>query len=117
MTPERGRCREQVGLDDWGRTTGECFPGSWDKVLPGKFANDQHIARQFMSTEYRPVGDIGTLTAAKDALEIIPVKALFESVIVILGLVRVRATILPLFLQLISRRYGQDELAGDNAMA
>lgn len=38
--------------------------------------------------------DIGTLTAAKDALEIIPVKVLFESVIVILGLVRVRVTVL-----------------------
>ena len=36
--------------------------------------------------------DIETLTAAKDTLETIPVKVLFESVIVILGLVRVRVT-------------------------
>jgi hypothetical protein len=38
--------------------------------------------------------DIGTLTAAKDTLEIIPVKVVFESVIVILTLVRVRVLIL-----------------------
>ena len=59
--------------------------------------------------------DIGTLTAAKDTLQIIPVKVLFESVIVILGLVRVRTTVLPPFLLLISRRYGQDGMANDNA--
>ena len=38
--------------------------------------------------------DIETLTAIKDTLEIIPVKAVFESVIVILTLVRVRDPVL-----------------------
>ena len=42
--------------------------------------------------------DIGTLTAAKETLEIIPVQVLFESVIFILGLVRVRVTVLLPFL-------------------
>lgn len=42
--------------------------------------------------------DIGTLTAAKDTLEVIPAKVLFESVIVILGLVRVRVTVFLPFL-------------------
>ena len=41
--------------------------------------------------------DIGTLTAAKDTSEIIPVEALFESVVVILRLVRARITVLPPF--------------------
>jgi hypothetical protein len=39
--------------------------------------------------------DIETLTAAKDTLKIIPVKVVFESVIVILTLVRVRDPVLP----------------------
>jgi len=38
--------------------------------------------------------DIEILTVAKDTLEIIPVKALFESVIIILGLVRVMVIVL-----------------------
>ena len=38
--------------------------------------------------------DIETLTTARDTLEIIPVKAVFESVIVILTLVRVRDPVL-----------------------
>jgi len=38
--------------------------------------------------------DIATLTVAKDTLEIVPVKVLFESAIVILGLVRVGITVL-----------------------
>ena len=40
--------------------------------------------------------DIDTLTAAEHALEIIPVKVVFESVIVILTLVRVRTPVLSL---------------------
>jgi hypothetical protein len=40
--------------------------------------------------------DIETLTAAKGTLEIIPVKVVFESVIVILTLVRVRVPVFPL---------------------
>jgi hypothetical protein len=40
--------------------------------------------------------DIETLAVAKDTLEIIPVKAVFESVIVILALVRVRVPFCPL---------------------
>jgi len=59
--------------------------------------------------------NIGTLTATNDTLEIIPVKVLFESVIVILGFIRVSVTVMPPFLLLISRRYGQDEMANDNA--
>ena len=56
----------------------------------------------------------GILTAAKDALEIIPVKVLFESTIVLLGLIGVRVTVLFPFFLLISRRCGQDSMADDD---
>jgi len=45
---------------------------------------------------------IGSLTAARDAIEIIPVRVTFESAIGILGLVRVRVLCLVAFLILIS---------------
>ena len=47
--------------------------------------------------------DIESITAAKDAEEIIPVKVVFESVIVILTLVRVRGLVLSPLLVLTSR--------------
>ena len=58
--------------------------------------------------------DIVTLTAAKGTLEIIPVKVLFESVIVILGLIRVSIIILSHFFYSCPR-YGQDEMVDDSA--
>jgi len=52
--------------------------------------------------------DIRILTAANDTLEIIPVKVLFESPIVVSGLIRVRVSRSATVLLLISRRYSQD---------
>jgi len=46
---------------------------------------------------------IESLTAAKDALEIVPVRVVFESVIGILGLIRVIVLRSVPFLKLISR--------------
>ena len=58
--------------------------------------------------------DIVTLTAAKGTLEIIPVKVLFESVIVILGLIRVSIIVLSHFFYSCPR-YGQDKMVDDSA--
>ena len=43
--------------------------------------------------------DIETLTASKDTVKAAPVKAVFESVVAILTLVRVRLLVLSLFLR------------------
>ena len=54
--------------------------------------------------------DIGILTAVKDTLEIIPVKVLFEFVIIILGLVRVRVIVLlPFFYSFLVIRSGRGD--------
>ena len=45
--------------------------------------------------------DIETLTAFKDTIEVAPVKAVFESIIVILTLVKVRFLLFPLLHPLI----------------
>jgi len=56
-----------------------------------------------------------SLTAAKDTLEIIPGRMVFESAIAILGLVRVRVLRSVPFIVLISRQHNQDEMIDDVA--
>jgi len=58
---------------------------------------------------------IESLAVTKDTLGIIPVKAVFESVIGILNIVRVRVPAPSSFLLLIFRRHNQDEMIDDDA--
>ena len=55
---------------------------------------EPHNVDSYSATTAALNADIETLTAAKDTSEIIPVKLVFESVIVILTLVRVRDPVL-----------------------
>ena len=78
-------------------------------LSPGIMALSDNIGSHSATTAALNAG-IETLIAAKDTLEIIPAKAVFESVIAILTLVRVRVPFCPLArVHFLVTRSGRDD--------